>query len=150
MFHVGADRFVIEAGAVMEVLPLVEWKKVSSGEADPPPGVVGMLNYHREALPVVDLSLLLMGRPTPPLMNTRIFIVDMAAFRKIAVVVERVVGTIDLDNGDFVTPDDIVDTATYLGPVYADAKGIIQRIEIQRVLSEQVYDHLYRENGEAA
>ena len=66
----GSDRYALEAERITEVLPLVGLKKSIRA----PPGIAGMLNYHGEFVPVIDLSELALGRPAPPRLSTRIIL----------------------------------------------------------------------------
>src|SRR5665213_2619563 len=132
-FWAGTDRFAVDARRVVEVLPLVHWKTVP----DPPPGIVGMINYRQAPIAVLDLSLLMYGRPSEQRMNTRIILVrtggasseDGAIARVtgaaedegrgmiLGIVAERVMGAVQRDPMAFVAPANIVATAPYLGSV---------------------------------
>jgi chemotaxis-related protein WspB len=149
-FYIGADRFIVEANRVIEVIPLVQWKQVMGA----PSGVVGLLNYHRDAIPVIDLSLLVMGRQSPALMNTRLVVIEADVERtdadgnptmdhiRLALVTERVDGTVRLQESDFVAPDQSVSTAPYLGPIHNDGKGIIQLLNADMILSSGEHDNI--------
>jgi chemotaxis-related protein WspB len=133
----GGDRFVIEATRVAEVLPAVYWKPVVGASR----GVIGMLNYHHTTVPLLDLSILVLGVPSSIRMHTRILLVraNLGAPDRshvlLGLVAERVAGTMRRDPADFVMPDEMTVTAPYLGPVLADPQGIIQRIDIDALLA---------------
>ena len=143
VFSVGDERFVIETSHIVEVLPLVNWKRVSGG-AD---GVAGVMNFHHTAVPVVDMSMLLTGMPVPARMSGRILMTMVAknstettsrsddSTTMLALLVDRVLGTTRYDVADFVRPPAVVDTTPYLGAVLMDERGIIQHIEIDHILS---------------
>lgn len=151
-FWVGPDRFAVEAARVVEVLPLVHWKAVP----DPPPGVVGMINYRRAPIAVLDLALLMFGRPSEQRMNTRIILVVTAGYASasgreelmtssanddahsaiIGIVAERVMGAVQRDPSAFVQPDRILTTAPYLGPVLTEEPGIVQWMDVGRLLTD--------------
>lgn len=151
-FWAGTDRFAVDARRVVEVLPLVHWKTVP----DPPPGIVGMINYRQVSVPVLDLSLLMYGRRSEQRMGTRIILVrttdsspedrttgsltvaagDAGSRMILGLVAERVMGAVQRDPLAFVPPADIVATAPYLGSVLADEPGIVQQIEVDYLLPE--------------
>jgi chemotaxis-related protein WspB len=138
-FHIGTDRFVVETKRVVEVLPLVQWKHVPESSD----GVVGLINYHRTALPVIDLSLLVLGRPAPVRMSTRIVLVDTRhdlanagvgdSTALLCLIAERVTGTLRHDPSEFAVLRGVAAIAPYLGPVLTDARGIVQRIEVEHL-----------------
>jgi chemotaxis-related protein WspB len=151
-FMAGTDRFAVDARRVVEVLPLVHWKTVS----DPPPGIVGMINYRRAPVAVLDLALLMYGRPSEQRMNTRIILVltnvapseddgpelqsgvlsDEGHGMILGLVAERVMGAVRRDPQAFVPPAGIVTTVPYLGSVLTDEPGIVQLVEVDFLLPE--------------
>jgi chemotaxis-related protein WspB len=151
-FRAGSDRFAVDARRVVEVLPLVHWKTVP----DPPPGIVGMINYRRAPIAVLDLALLMYERPSEQRMNTRIILVrtnvassgdgpterapagrdDKGHGMILGLVAERVMGAVQRDPLAFVAPAGIVITAPYLGSVLTDEPGIVQRVEVDFLLPE--------------
>src|SRR5690606_32186615 len=59
LFELDGDRYALPARDVVEVLPLVALKQIP----DAPPGVAGVMDYRGHAVPVLDLSALVAGRP---------------------------------------------------------------------------------------
>ena len=43
-----------------------------------------------------------------------------------------------------------VDDAPYLGPITRDARGLIQRVEVNQLLSDSIRDVLFRQPMEAS
>ena len=148
VFYIDRDRFAMATTHVVEILPLVYWKEIV-GAAD---GVVGLLNYHRAVVPVIDLSQRLTGRPSRASLNTRILmvrtaardldrVVELAGLETsvapglIGLVVERVTTTLRCEPSAFTSPPEMTDVAPWLGPVLTDANGIVQRIEVEQLLA---------------
>ena len=71
LFHLGKDRYVLEAGRVVKVLPMVDLKKIPEA----PRGVAGIFNYHGQPVPAVDLSELTLGQPAGERLSTRIILI---------------------------------------------------------------------------
>lgn len=154
LFQIGNDRYALEVSKVVEVLPQVHWKTIPQS----PPGVAGVFNYHGSPTPLIDLVELATGIPTPPLMSTRIILVNYLpetaegageAYR-LGLLAEQVTTTLRCPETEFVDSGVAIDAAPYLGPVRADASGIIQRVEINRLLSSEVCDLLFRSPSEVA
>jgi len=58
-FQLGAERYALDASRVVEVLPLVELRKIPNA----PHGVAGIFNYRGQPVPVADLSDLILHNP---------------------------------------------------------------------------------------
>ena len=72
LFHLGKDRYVLEARHVIEVLPLLELKKIPEA----PRGVAGMFSYRGRPVPAIDLNELTLGQPAAQCLSTRIIIIN--------------------------------------------------------------------------
>jgi chemotaxis-related protein WspB len=143
LFQLGRDRYALDTDRVAEVLPLVEITEFPHA----PPGVAGLLNHRGVPVPVIDLSQLTMGRPAQRRLNTRIVLVHHAggngATHLLGLVAERVTETVRRDEADFVASGVSNDRAPYLGPVAIDARGLVQWIDVERLLSAPVRDALF-------
>ena len=71
MFHAGDDRYAIDASQAIEVLPLLQWKRVPHSR----PGLAGMFNYHGAPVALIDLTELITNKPSRAWMNTRIIVI---------------------------------------------------------------------------
>ncbi len=71
LFWVGDERWAIAASAVESVVPLVNLQR------SPDTVSAGLLNYHGEMLPAVDVAAIIAELSAPQTMSTRIAIVDM-------------------------------------------------------------------------
>ncbi len=148
VFQLGPDRYAIEAAQVVEVLPLVNSKRIPHV----PPAVAGVFDYHGAPVPLIDLTELALGKPSQKWMSTRIILVNYleksGKGRLLGFLAERATETVHLREEDF-GDSGVGAEARYLGPVVIDAAGIVQRIEIQNLLSESVGKHLFRERVES-
>jgi chemotaxis-related protein WspB len=148
LFQLGRDRYVLEAGRVMEVVPLVELKQIPEAL----PGVAGMFNYHGKPVPVVDLSQLTTGHPANERLSTRIIIVnypdETGREHPLGLIAEHATGVIRRETADFVEPGIKLGGGAYLGPVLTDSEGVIQWVHAQRLLPAPVRDRLFGETAE--
>ena len=147
VFELGKDRYAIEASQVVEILHQVNFKQIPRA----PAGVAGILDYHGAPVPLIDLSELALGRPSRKWMSTRIILVKYLAIaderRLLGLLAEQATETLRRGEEDFSGTGLEVSGAPYLGPVTADAEGIVQRIEIQRLLSEELRSQLFGERA---
>lgn len=149
MFRLGNDRYVLEAAQVQEVLPYLAVKVLPSA----PHGVVGAINYRGKPLPLVDLSLLALGRPAAAFLSTRIILVrfpgEGGTQNLLGLVAERAIETMEREPADFVPTGVEAGTPPYLGPVASDESGLIQWVKVGALLPAEIRDILFRQLAES-
>jgi chemotaxis-related protein WspB len=130
--RIGRDAYAISCEAVERILPFAALKALPGGER----GLTGLLNYRGQAVPVVDLCLLLSGEPAREMMNTRIVLCPLkdSASGWLGLLVEGVTKTDRLKDGDFASSGAAGDPC--LGPVAPGRGGLIQRIEVPGILPD--------------
>jgi chemotaxis-related protein WspB len=139
IFQVGAHRYAIDAGQVAEVLPLVAINAIARA----PEEIAGVLVYRGAPVPVVDLSQLLEGRPAERRLSTRVVVVHYplgkdgvkGKTRLLGLIAEKATETIRREAPEFVESGVVNDRAPYLGSVAPDARGMVQRVDIGRLLT---------------
>jgi chemotaxis-related protein WspB len=130
LFQLGDERYVLEARQVIEVLPLVAVRDIPQA----PRGVAGVFNYRGAPVPLIDLSALAIGRPAQRWLSTRIVLVRDGE-QLLGLLAERVTETVRREPSDFVASPVEAAAAPYLGAVATDEHGLIQRIELEKLLS---------------
>lgn len=149
IFKLDGDRYAIEVDRVASVLPLVSAKKIPHA----PDAVAGLFTYRGDAIPLIDLCQLALGRPARRQLSTRIIVLDYAADdgkpRKLGVIAEQVVETIRRATEDFESCGVSDRNTAYLGPVAADSAGLIQWIRIEQLLPESIREVLFQETESA-
>jgi chemotaxis-related protein WspB len=145
VFELARDRYVLDVSQVAEVLPLVGIKQIPQA----PPGVAGILNYRGAPVPVIDVSQLTLGRPAERRLSTRIVLVHYpdadGQTRLLGLIAERATQTVRHEEKDFVASGVTSDGASYLGPVAADARGLLQWIDVGTLLPTSVRDVLFKQ-----
>jgi len=143
LVRIGADRYAIDAGNIVEVLPLVAIKRIPQSA----PGFAGIFDYRGAAVPAIDLTLLALGHEARDLLSTRIVIVNHPSgtgrSRTLGLIAEGATETMRIDEGDFIEFGVANGSVPYLGPVTRGSRGLIQRIEIDRLLPRSVQDVLF-------
>ena len=128
LVRVQAQRYAVAATRIVQVLPTLEWRTVPGTSRE----TLGLVDYHARPVPLVDLSLVLGGAPTPLSMGSRILILDGI---RLGVLVEQVLGTWHRDPSGAAAPHDRPLDAPYLGPILSDSGGMIQHIEVDQLLA---------------
>jgi chemotaxis-related protein WspB len=148
LFQLGNDRYALQASRVLEVLPLVELRKIP----DAPKGVAGIFNYRGRPVPAVDLSELTLGKPSDPRLSTRIIVVnypdEQGTLHPLGLIAEHATELIQRDQRLFQEPGHKLGGAPYLGPVLMDKHGVIQWVHEQRLLPDHARDLLFCETLE--
>jgi chemotaxis-related protein WspB len=146
VLRVGDDRYALEASQVTEIVPLVRLKALPGA----PVGAAGLMNYRGTALPVVDLNLLVTGTMTPATEAARIVVVRYLADGRsagdaaIGLLVPETRDTLRLDPDGFAEPGVAADGAPYLGQVLATPDGVLQRVTVRALLSNELREALHR------
>jgi chemotaxis-related protein WspB len=145
LFQIGRDRYALSARSIIEVLPLMNLKRVPCA----PVGVAGVFNYRGTPVPVVDLNEMMLGEPAARRLSTRIILViyplDALHPRALGLIAEHATNMIQRSLQDFIETGVESDSARYLGRVTNDTGGLIQWIEVERLLTPEVRDVLFRE-----
>ncbi len=146
LFQLDEDRYALPARDVTEVLPLVMTKALPGA----PVGIIGLANYRGVAVPVLDLALLAVGRPSARRVSTRLLIVNYpfsgGRERLLGVVVEHATEMIAKEPDDFKPTGVTTSAARYLGPVAQDPRGLIQRVDLTALLTPELQAALYAGN----
>ena len=149
LFHIGSDRYALEAGGIAAVEPLVRLKRIPHAVE----GIAGVFNYHGQPVPVVDLSAMALGQPAQESLSTRLVLVSYPCpdgeRRLLGLAVEKATETARYADSDFQEPGVVAQGAPYLGPVVQDARGIVQRVDVGRLLTPEVRGSLWRQAAEA-
>jgi chemotaxis-related protein WspB len=144
MFQIGSGRFLLDVAGIVAVLPLVEIAPIPRT----PTCVAGLFNYRGVPVPAIDLSALVVGRPAPHYCSTRIVLVPYqdawGEFHDLGLIAEKATQTVRANPQDFSASG--IDNADvpYLGPVMADAHGMLQRVDAQTLLPRGLRDMLFQ------
>lgn len=134
LFHLGKERYALEAALVVEVVPLLSLKRFPQS----PRGVAGMFIYRGRPVPALDLCELTVGRPAQEHFSTRIILIKHSRVpgdeQLVGLIAERVTETLRCDESEFVDPGVQLAAAPFLGPVLMDGKGVVQIISPEKLL----------------
>src|SRR5215468_7034069 len=117
LFQLGNDRYALEASRVVEVVPLLELKKIPGA----PRGVAGIFNYRGRPVPAVDLSELTLGQTAAERLSTRIVVIqypdEAGRFQPLGLIAEHATEIIRRDRKDFAEAGLKMGAPDYLGPI---------------------------------
>jgi chemotaxis-related protein WspB len=136
LFELGRSRYAIDAAQVVEVLPILSLVEMPGA----PPGVAGAFSYHGTAVPVIDLSQLVRGRPAPLRLSTRILLVRPSRASPgdglLGLIAERATETLRREPAQLGAPDSAPQSSLLLGRLLPDERGFVQWIDVEALLPE--------------
>ena len=134
LFELGTDRYALDTSRVIEVLPLVNLRRLP----DAPEGMAGVFDFRGMPVPAIDLVQLTLGRPAEPRLSTRIIVVstppEAGALRMFGIIAERATTAARRNADEFVWVRIDDDRSRYLGPVATDERGLLQLIDLRQLL----------------
>ena len=137
------NRFALSAKDVIAIVPVVSLHEVPKS----PDYIVGILNYHGDSVPVVDIRALLAGTKSDNRLSTRIVIVkfdtEKQGKRLIGLLAEKLTEVARVDESEFKASGVNNDDARYLGDVVADKQGILQRLHVSELLPKAAQKMLF-------
>ena len=126
--------FSITAQDIIAIVPLVSLHEVPQA----PEYVAGILSYHGESVPVIDIRALMAGVRSDNRLSTRIaivrFTVSKGKQRLIGLLAERLTEVMRIDESMFKPSGVTNEKARYLGDVVTDNRGILQRLNVAELL----------------
>ncbi|MYZ44529.1 chemotaxis protein CheW [Schauerella aestuarii] len=148
-FRIGRDGYVLAADDIVRVLPLSPVKALPGT----PAWVEGLMSVGTRAIPVIDVSALASGVPSPRLTSTRIAVVRYtfdgraaATAPLLGLMLEHATETLHLNADEFVPAAVQSHCAPYLGPVCQTASGLVQWLELPDVVPPSARALLFTEH----
>jgi chemotaxis-related protein WspB len=133
----GSDTFVLDTKNVVEIIPMVKWTAVPGA----PRGIAGIVNYHGDPLPLIDLSDLVSGTPAEPRMTTRVVVArygSNGSRRSLALLAEGVTDVIRIPDNALGAAPLQTGAAPYLGRISTSTGEVVQEIDVSRLLPEEL------------
>ncbi|PPC75616.1 chemotaxis protein CheW [Pokkaliibacter plantistimulans] len=152
LFQLGDERYACDVASVVEVLSVPALRPL----AGMPDWVAGIFVHDDQVVPVLDLCALTLGRPARRQTSTRLLLsrygregqqgsaaVAQNSAPLFGVLVERATATLRCGVHEFSQHGLEQREKDYLGPVRRDERGLVQRVSIQRLLTEEVHSLLF-------
>jgi chemotaxis-related protein WspB len=123
---------------IREIIPFVELQALPHA----PDFLAGMLNYHGAMVPVIDVTQLLSGDRSRPLLSTRIIIVTHVLrdgeTKLVGLLAEGVTEAVSYKAEDVKPLNITIDDCGYLGGFIADELGTIQLIHLSDFINDKL------------
>lgn len=148
-FSIGDDRYALDARQIVEIVPLVKLKRIPTAARH----VAGLFNYRGQTVPVIDLSALCLGQTARASLTTRIILVEYPAHgttHTLGLMAEQVTEATRRSDDEFQAAGVSAPEAPFLGGVSNTTEGLLQLVEISKLLPAEVRDSLFNEAVQAA
>jgi chemotaxis-related protein WspB len=153
-FVVGDDSYGVDVTQVVELVPYIALKRIPRA----PDYVAGLLNYRGSSVPVIDITKLASGRASRTWLSTRVIVVKSrqpqpdGTDNLLGLLAEQVTRTVKIPESAFSSAGLErleAEHSSCLGDVAVTPKGIIQRIEVEQLLSMQTRAELFQTTSRA-
>ncbi len=136
LFQLDEDCYGIDVTSVVEVIPRVPLQRLPRM----PSYAAGLLNYRGEIVPVLDLSVMLNGRASRPLLSTRVMVIKVGGTEGllIGLMAEDVAETMTVQEKDFVDTRAMGDVGAFVDAVIIDGHRMIQKVDVSKFLTDDV------------
>ena len=145
--NIGDERYGVEATRVVEVVPLINLKKVPLADKS----IKGIFNYRGHPTPVIDLCQLFENRDCVNSLSTRIIIVEYKALsgvsRSIGLIAEFITEVMKCEVNEMENSGIRKDQNDFLGLIYTYNSEMIQLIDTNKVLPESISSQLMSDIG---
>jgi len=143
LFRLKAERFALDVREVIEVLHQRPLKPI----AQAPAWVAGVFAHRGVLIPVIDLAQLAFATPSQRRTSTRLVRVHYrpqdGRDLQVGLILEQASDTLRCHADEFQPYGLDNPGAAYLGPVRQDARGLVQRIEVNDLLPDAVRQLLF-------
>lgn len=138
LFQLDGHRYALDAGDVVEILPLVTAKRTPHS----PEGSVGLFNYRGRPVPLIDLSELVLGRVAKLRLSTRIILVERKGegreARLVGLLAEQVTELLRGDDASLGCADATHNDTPYLRSMFFGKDGFVQRVDANALVSHRL------------
>ncbi len=136
--NIGKERYGIEAMRIIEIVPLIELKKIPLAHN----AIKGLFNYRGKPAPVIDLCQLFENRNCNNNLSTRIIIIEYKSLsgvsRPIGLIAEMVTDVMMCETDEISSTGIQSKQNDFLGLIYKHNHDIIQLIDTHNVLPESI------------
>jgi chemotaxis-related protein WspB len=145
LFEIGSGRYALETNRIIEIVPLVNLKKIPTT----PAYVAGLMNYRGSGMPVIDLCQLVDNSPFENLLSTRIIIVRYPiknlGDQSLGLIANNVTKTVRSKLNKPPPTGVFMDSSLYNGAETQGATDMIQWFDVKKMLPEKEIVLLFEE-----
>lgn len=143
LFHIGSERFGLDAKDIVVIVPQVELTPPSQSSDL----VIGEFSYHGSIVPVIDLGRLVGQSPSPTLLSTRLILVRHVCAtgqeRLLGLLAEKVTETVTITAEQLHITEQQLDVEAFKTPLQIDGLGTVQLLHIDRLLPPSIRELLF-------
>jgi chemotaxis-related protein WspB len=139
---IGEEKYAIRADNVIEIVPIIKLKPLPMAESY----IAGIINYRGKPIPVIDMCQLLDNRPCAHLLSTRLILIriDGNEDNPLGLITEKATETQSRREDEVMDSNIKIENAPFLGGILHDDDGMIQLLDINKLLSKKIRDTLFQ------
>lgn len=146
LFEICNGRFALDANQIIEIVPLVNLKKIPAT----PPYVAGLMNYRGNGIPVIDLCRLVENLPFEDALSTRIIIVqypgkDRTA-KPLGLIANNVTETVRTSSSKPPPTGVLMDKSLYDEATTPEVSDMIQWFDMNKMLQHAEIARLFEDD----
>lgn len=145
LLYAGSNAYALNTRGVIEVVHATDLRSLPAA----PPVVRGVLNLHRQPVPVLDLCKLTGGQLCDDSRSTRIVLMHYPSPDKpdhiLGLMAERITETRNIEEREMRSTGILVKNAKYLGRVLPDGAQMIQWLNIEHLIPADLKESLFKE-----
>jgi len=141
-FNIGDEKYGLKAIEIIEIIPLVELKKIPLSE----PLILGLLNYRGSPTLIIDLSQIFEKKYSNKSLSTRIIIINHKTKNNqshlIGIVAEKITDIINLDESKLTHSQVQKNSHSPLNLIYKKNNHFIQLVKTENIIPETINNKL--------
>jgi len=143
LFQIGKDRYAIDTAEIIEIIPRVNTQPIPHTSDH----VLGVVDYHGDIMPVIDLCQLIGDYFAADRYSTRIIV---AAYQDkwgknhpLGLIAEKVMETVWEEEKSIRFSGVSTEESPYLGELVSEQDGMVQFVDVAKLLTDELHDMLF-------
>lgn len=141
LFHVKETQFALDTSYVVEIIHRINTVDSANGNQC----FDGLINYRGELIPLLDFCKLYSGEQASPHIHSRIMILESLDERKIGVLAEGVMKTVEVQRNDFLESSTESKNKPYISGMWSTPNGVIKNVDVPLLFNISVEGGCYEE-----
>lgn len=138
LFQAGDELYAVDTDCVEQVTPRLPFRRLPGAAR----GVVGLLDFRGEVLPVIDAVQMLADRSSSSSYSSRLILCKMAGNARLALLAESVLEAIEVPEEDLAEPGVASEDIPALGQVFHHDERLVQLMRVEELLTPEVRNSL--------
>jgi chemotaxis signal transduction protein len=127
LYHVKDTQFLVDTSYVVEIIHRVN---TVGSSATPHKNFEGLINYRGQLIPLLDFCFFYSGERAEPRIHSRIIIMESLDERRIGLLAEGVIRTVEVHRNDFLENTIGGENFAYISGLWNTPLGVIKNVDV--------------------